>query len=320
MCGWTNPQKEEAMSDVTTSLRAQEISERTQGRAAQAYAGVAVQAPQTVFPDDKVQLSSAAQQRIAEESGAAVADTTAGYQAAAGSAADDALSEMTTRLNRLMSVYGVTSSQTTLFGSKVVDVLRNEVKRLAGTVEPPTIETQVRQELNFIVRQMEVKMDLNQDHDSPNAVSVDLGLATLEYADASEPVGSLLAEPGSTGADAAGNPVNLSTVNSGLFFTETGNESASGGSAFDRFSGRLSTAAMQTAEEENKAAVLPDINQDGARNDSDRGAVMVVRGAPKQDRQAETGIAQFVADLAVPIPVRASEATPSRGQRRETTD
>ncbi len=309
------------MSDVTTSLRAQEVSERAQARLTQAYAGTAVQTSQAVFPDDKVQLSSEAQQRIAEESGSTNADTAPGFQAAVRSSANDAMSEVTARLNRLMTVYGVTNSQTTISGSKVVDVLRNEIKRLVGTVEPPTIDTQVRQELNFIVRQMEVKMEMKKETESPDDVSVEIGLASLEYGNAANPVGALLSEPGNMGSDASGNTVDLSTVNNGLFFTQGGDDAFGGGSALDRFSGRLTSPTAQAdAASEKAAAALPDVNQDGARNQSDRGAVMVVRGSPKQDRIAETGIAQFVADLAVPISVRASEATPSRVQRRDTTD
>lgn len=309
------------MSDVTTSLRAQEITERTQARLMQAHAGVAAQTAQAVFPDDQVKLSSAAQERLAGESGAA-GDPTARFRAAVTGSANDALSEVTSQLNRLMTVYGVTNSQTNLSGNKVVDVLRNEMRRLAGVVDPPSVDTQVRQELNLIVRQMEVKMELKEDLETPNPVSVEIGLATLEYGGADAAVGSLLEEPGSMGSDAAGNAVDLSTVNNGLFFTASGaGTTADGGAAaLDRFSGRLSPSGLPTDAQGTKTSALPDLNQDGARNDSDRGAVMVVRGSPRQDRQAETGVAQFVADLAVPIAVRASEAMPSRVQRRDVTD
>jgi hypothetical protein len=311
------------MSDVTTSLRAQEIAERTQARQMQVHAGVAAQTAQAVFPDDQVKLSSAAQERLAEDSGAA-GDPAERFRAAVAGSADDALSKVTSQLNHLMTVYGVTGSQTNLSGNKVVDALRNEVRRLAGVVDPPAIDTQVRQELNLIVRQMEVKVALKDELEAPNPnpVSVEFGLATLEYSGADTTVGSLLEEPGSMGSDAAGNAVDLSTVNNGLFFTASGAGAAAdgGAAALDRFSGRLSPSGLATDAQGTKTSSLPDLNQDGARNDSDRGAVVVVRGSPRQDRQAETGVAQFVADLAVPIAVRASEAMPSRVQRRDVTD
>ena len=168
------------MSDVTTSLRAQEITERTQARVLQAHAGAAAKTPQAVFPGDNVVLSDAAQELMA---GAALetGDSLSRFQQAVASSADDAISEVTTRLNRLMSVYGLNNTQTNISDHKVIEVLRNEVRRLAGTVEPPTINTQVRQELNFIVRQMEVKMAIKEDVESPDDVSVDFGSTSLEY-------------------------------------------------------------------------------------------------------------------------------------------
>ncbi|MBN2752511.1 MAG: hypothetical protein JXQ84_07350 [Rhodospirillaceae bacterium] len=308
------------MSDVTTSLRAQEINERTQSKVLQAHAGAAVQAAQAIFPGDQVDLSPAAKEAIA--GGASeTTDSTAHFRDAVRSGANQALSEVTARLNRLMSVYGVTANQTNIAGNRVVDAIRNEVRRVIGTIDPPLVEMQVRQELNFIVHQMEVKVDLAEDLNTDPTVSVEIGSATMEYTPEG-PTGGLLVTPGTLGVDESGNTVDLSQAKHGLFFSATGSSldtNGSGISALDRYSGRL--AAATGNGQSSTAAALPDINQDGARNEADRnGAVLIVQGGPTQNRQAETGLAQFIADLAVPIAVRASEAVPSRLSRRNTID
>lgn len=294
------------MSDISSTLRTQEVSERIHAQYARNQ-GVAVQAPQAVFPEDRVELSSTAQ-RVVE--GGATGDR-ASFRQDVLAEGDGALSRMTARLNRLMSVYGVTSAQETIGGHRVVDVLQNELKRLVGTVEPPAIDNQVKQELNFIVRQMEIRQDFFDGlDDSGTAASmmIDIGDASLEWGPAGQS-GALLAPPATPGTDAAGNAVDLSQVGDGVYHVSA---SSGGASAFDRNAGRLAADAAP-------ARARPDLNQDGARNEADA-AVGVVIVHDDQSRQAATGIAQFVADLAVPIAVRGAEATPSRPQAFEDRD
>ncbi|MGE4526781.1 MAG: hypothetical protein AB7D00_00310 [Rhodospirillaceae bacterium] len=293
------------MSDVTTTLRTQEVSERMQAKLAQAHAGAAAQTPQAVFPGDQVELSAEAQQMIAGNA-AQTNDATTSLRQSVLSGANNALSEVSVRLNRLMAVYGVNNSQTNAAGGKVIEAIRNEVQRVAATVEPPTIDTQVRQELNLIIRQIAVQMSLPDNPAEAPEVSVDIGSAEFAYAPADEPTGGLLAAPGAQGTDESGAPADISQAGRGTYFTSA--ESA-GASALDRFAARPSQTDPQTA-------ARPDINQDGARNEADNGAVLVVHDSPRQERQAETGLAQFVADLAVPIAVRGSEAVPSRPAQR----
>ncbi|WP_337997827.1 hypothetical protein [Oleispirillum naphthae] len=289
------------MSDVTTTLRTQEISERMQAKQAQAHAGAATQTPQAAFPGDQVDLSAEAQQLIAGNA-TQTDDATTRSQQSVLSSANAALSEVSMRLNRLMAVYGVNSSQTNVAGGKVIEAIRNEVQRVAATVEPPTIDAQVRQELNLIIRQIAVQMSLPDDPAEPPEVSVDIGSAEFAYAPADEPTGSLLVAPGTQGTDESGAPADLSQAGRGTYFT-TGD--AASASALDRFAARPAQTDAQTA-------ARPDLNQDGARNEADNGAVLLVRDSPRQERQAEAGLAQFVADLAVPIATRGSEAVPNR--------
>jgi len=254
-----------------------------------------------VFPGDQVQLSAEAQQLLAGDA-AQTNDATASLHQSVLSGTSNALSEVSVRLNRLMAVYGVNNSQTNAAGGKVIDAIRTEVQRVAASVQPPTVDTQVRQELNLIIRQMAVQMELSDDPASPPEVSVDIGSAEFAYAPADEPTGSLLAAPGTQGTDESGTPADVSQTGRGTFFTGV---SAAGTSALDRFAARPAQTDAQTA-------ARPDLNQDGSRNEGDNGAVLLVHDSPRQERQAETGLAQFVADLAVPIAVRGSEAVPNR--------
>lgn len=299
------------MSDITSTLRTQEIAERVHAQYARTQ-GISVQTPQAVFPEDRVELSSDAQKLVAGET---TSDTQASFRQSVLAEGDDALSRMTVRLNRLMSVYGVNSSQTTISGHKVVDVLQNELKRLVGTVEPPTIDNQVKQELNFIVRQMEIKADFLDgldDDGTAASVSVEIGDASLEWGDPGQS-GALLAAPGTLGVTEDGRSVDLSQVGNGVYHLDP-TVSPDGSSSFDRNAGRLSSDA-------GAAGSRPDLNHDGARNEADGAVgVVIVNDAESQNRQAATGLAQFVADLAVPIAVRAAEATPSRPQAFEERD
>lgn len=307
------------MSDVSSTLRTQEVKERIQAQYAQA-AALGVQSPKAIFPEDRIELSDAAKRIVPGE---ATSDSQARFRQNVLSAGDDALSRMTTRLNQLMSVYGVNSSQTNLSGQKVVDTLRNELKRLVGTVEPPTIDTQVRQELNFIVRQMEIKKEIEDALETPGSgtVSVEIGSASLEWGIAGQ-TGSLLAQSGTLVTDAEGRTVDLSRANNGVFFAnpQSGGASPSAAptaTALDINAGRLA----QPATAQPQRAALPDLNQDGSRNEADTSvSVVVARDSGTQARQASTGLAGFVADLAVPIAVRAAEATPSRPQTFEERD
>lgn len=295
------------MSDISSTLRTQEVSERVHAQYARAQ-GIAVQSPQAVFPEDRVELSSQARTVVADTSG-----SQSSFRQDVLGEGNDAISRMSVRLNRLMAVYGVTD-QTTVSGHRVADVLLNELKRLVGTVEPPTIDTQVKQELNFIVRQMEIRQDFFDgldDQGTAASVSIELGDASLEWGPPGQS-GALLAPPATPGTDAAGNTVDVSRVGGGVYHIAPPESSEGGSSAFDRNAGRLAADATT-------ARARPDLNQDGARNEADA-AVGVVLIHDDQSRQAATGIAQFVADLAVPIAVRGAEAMPSRPQNFEDRD
>lgn len=310
------------MSDITSTARTQEIQERVHAQYAQASA-LGVQAPQAVFPEDRVELSTDAKRLVPSEK---TSDSMARFRQNVLGEGDDALSRMTTRLNRLMSVYGVTNAQTNLSGQKVVDTLRNELKRLVGTVEPPTVDTQVRQELNFIVKQMEIKQEIEDavtGEDEGNAsggISVEIGSASLEWGPPGQS-GSLLAEPGTLVADSMGRLVDLSQARNGVYFGSADSQYSPSaeptGSALDRNAGRLAQPAAQQPQR----AQLPDLNQDGSRNEADTSvSVVVARETGAQSRQAATGLAQFVADLAVPISVRDASPTASRPQSFEERD
>lgn len=307
------------MSDITSTLRTQEVAERVNAQYARTQ-GIAVQAPQAVFPDDRVELSSNAQ-RVVE--GAADVNR-ANFRQEVMAEGSDALNRLTARLNRLLSVYGVTSEQTTVSGHRVVDVLRNELQRLVGTVEPPTIDNQVKQELNFIARQMEIRQDffdglddsgtaasdMNASADTGSggsSLSISFGETSLEWGAAGQS-GALLAPPATPGTDESGNTVDISQVGGGVYHLSP---SAATASAFDRNAGRFS--------DQNPAQTRPDLNQDGARNEADAAAALVVVH-DDASRQAATGVAMFVADLAVPIAVRGAEATPSRPLSFEERD
>lgn len=290
------------MSDISSTLRTQEAQERIHGQYARTQ-GLAVQTVQAVFPEDRVELSPSAQR--------VVSGASADFRRDVLSQGNDTLARMEVRLNRLMSVYGVTSEQTTVSGHRIVDVLKNELRRLVGTVEPPTLDTQVKQELNFIARQMEIRQDFFDgldDQGTAASVSVTIGDASLEWGPPGQS-GALLAPPGTFATDESGATVDVSQAGSGVFRLSA--DPASGLSAFDRNAGRLSPQGTAPAR--------PDLNQDGARNEADA-AVGVVLLRDDANRQAAAGIAQFVADLAVPIAVRGGEATPSRQQNFEDRD
>ena len=307
------------MSDISSTARTQETQERLRAQYAQASA-LGVQAPQAVFPEDRVELSNDAKRLVPSEK---TSDSTARFRQNVLGDGDDALSRMTTRLNRLMSVYGVNSTQTTLSGQKVVETLRNELKRLVGTVEPPTVDTQVRQELNFIVKQMEIKQEIEDaatgedDPSKSGGISVEIGSAALEWGPPGQS-GSLLAEPGTLVSDSSGRTVDLSQARDGVFYADAQSRPSPSveptASALDRNAGRLAQPASQQPQ---RAPVL-DLNQDGARNEADTSvSVVVAREAGSQSRQAAAGLAQFVADLAVPISVRDATPTASRPQSFE---
>lgn len=303
------------MSDISSTVRTQEAQERIRAQYAQA-AALGVQSPQAVFPEDRVELSSDAKRLVPSE---ATSDSTARFRQSVLGAGDDALSQMTTRLNRLMSVYGVNSTQTNVSGQKVVETLRNELKRLVGTVEPPALDSQVRQELNFIVRQMEIKQEIEDTltgkSEASGEITVEIGSASLAWAPSGQS-GSLLAEPGTLVSDSSGRTVDLSQASNGVFFAGSGSSSNAQptASALDRNAGRLA----QPAGSQPQRSALPDLNQDGARNEADTSvSVVVARDTGSQNRQAMTGLAQFVADLAVPIAVRAATPTASRPQSFE---
>ncbi len=323
------------MSDISSTVRTQEIQERVRAQYAHA-AALSVQSPHAVFPEDRVELSNSAKQLVPSE---ATSDSTARFRQNVLAEGDDALKRMTTRLDRLMSVYGVNSTQTNISGQKVVETLRNELKRIVGTVKPPTIDTQVRQELNFIVKQMEIKKETQEivngtaDSDTsgyPDAnsgkpgadtdeISITIGSAALEWGPAGQS-GSLLADPGTLVTNAAGRTVDLSQASNGVFFAGASFSSASAeptASALDRNAGRLAQPAAQQPQR----AALADLNQDGARNEADTSvSVVVARDSGSQSRQAAAGLAQFIADLAVPIAVRDASTTASRPQAFEDRD
>lgn len=323
------------MSDISSTVRTQEIQDRVRAQYAHA-AALGVQAPQAVFPEDRVELSNSAKQLVPSE---ATSDSTARFRQNVLAEGDDALKRMTTRLDRLMSVYGVNSTQTNISGQKVVETLRNELKRIVGTVKPPTIDTQVRQELNFIVKQMEIKKEIqdiatgaaeddaaaNPDANSgkpasdTEEISVSVGSVSLEWGPAGQS-GSLLADPGTLVTDVSGRTVDLSQASNGVFFAARDDASASAqptASALDRNAGRLAQPAAQQPQR----AALADLNQDGARNEADTSvSVVVARDSGNQARQASAGLAQFVADLAVPIAVRDATPTANRPQTFEERD
>jgi hypothetical protein len=325
------------MSDISSTVRTQEIQDRVRAQYAHASA-LGVQSPQAVFPEDRVELSSNAKQLVPSE---ATSDSTARFRQNVLAEGDDALKRMTTRLDRLMSVYGVNSTQTNISGQKVVETLRNELKRIVGTVKPPTIDTQVRQELNFIVKQMEIKketQDIANGTDDSNAfgnsdanakpgsdaadaeVSVTLGSVSLEWGPAGQS-GSLLAEPGTLVSDSSGRTVDLSQASNGVFYADARSQTSAStdptASALDQNAGRLAQPAAQQPQR----SALPDLNQDGARNEADTSvSVVVARDTGSQSRQAAAGLAQFVADLAVPIAVRDASPTASRPQSFEDRD
>lgn len=311
------------MSDISSTVRTQETQERVRAQYAHA-AALGVQSPQAVFPEDRVELSSDAKRLVPSE---ATSNSTASFRQSVLGEGDDALSRMTTRLNRLMSVYGVTSAQTTVSGQKVVDTLRNELKRLVGTVEPPAVDTQVRQELNFIVKQMEIKKEiedaLSGEDDAAQAaagITVEIGSASLEWGPAGQS-GSLLAEPGTLVSDSSGRTVDLSQASNGVFYADARSQpspsAAPTASSLDRNAGRLTQPAAQQPQR----AAVADLNQDGARNEADTSvSVVVARDGGSQSRQAATGLAQLVADIAVPIAVRDASPTASRPHSFEEQD
>lgn len=304
------------MSDITSTLRTQEVAERVHAQYARTQ-GLAVQTPQAVFPEDRVELSSNAQRVVMGDS------AQAGFRQDVLAEGDESLNRMTARLNRLMSVYGVTSDQTTVSGHRIIDVLQNELRRLVGTVEPPTLDTQVKQELNFIARQMEIREDFFDGLDdsgtaaseapSPgdagggSSLTISFGETSLEWGPAGQS-GALLAPPATPGTDESGNTVDISRVGGGVYHLSP---SAVTASALDRNAGRFL--------DQGSAGARPDLNQDGARNEADASAALVIVH-DDASRQAATGVAMFVADLAVPIAVRGAEATPSRPLSFEERD
>jgi len=326
------------MSDVMTSQRALEISERTRESLKQGHNVVPVQTPQAVFPDDRVELSAAAKSIAAGEATSASPERRdPDLQHQIVQAADKSLDEMNSQLDRLMGIYGVNSAQKNQGGQKITEALRNEVRRLAGTVSPPALDVQIKQELNLIVRKMEITVSVTGQDDVENNVTVDFGSVDLQY-NYKDELGELLVPQGTQGTDSSGVMSDLGQAQNGLFFLESlsgtggtpfsgtgespvrANENTpnndAGVSALDRFSGRLAdpTAAPNPtqADQAPAAASRPDINQDGNRNANDSNALVIVRSTPSQQQQLSQGLSVFVADIAVPIAIRGSEATPSR--------
>lgn len=309
------------MSDVVTTQRAVDLAERTQAKLLQARHESGVISAQAIFPNDRVDLSPSAQKVVSgdeTQSANLAAGSTPAFRDAVVSGAASGIAAITQQLDHLMTLYGVGSDLTNIAGQKVSQALRAEVKSIAGTVEPPAIDMQVRQALNLVVKELTVTLpDPGED---ANGVTVDYAKVDFQYS-FKDAAGSLLTPAGATGTDENGNAVDLSQAGQGVFFAPFGSSSQSASdsqvSAFDRFTSRSSDTPRADPQADAAAATRPDVNQDGARNDADRGALVVVQGNSPRTRQAETGVAQFIADVAVPIALRSSEATPSRSNSRD---